>query len=120
MTRTEATFSREIGDILRGGLSLSARAEVIEVLKAGYRSRDPGRSAAEKRRDVIGLAIVCHLNHYDTEDEAIEVTRLTAASKKDLQHELLDLITLMPDTQTQAIVEYIGKLRQARAVRDRP
>jgi hypothetical protein len=36
-----------------------------------------------------------------------------------LQHELLDLITLMPDTQTQEIIDYIMSLREIRA-KNRP
>jgi len=35
-----------------------------------------------------------------------------------LQHELLDLITLMPDTQTEEIINYIMKLREIRRERD--
>jgi hypothetical protein len=31
-----------------------------------------------------------------------------------LQRELLDLITLMPDSQTDEIVDYIRKLKEAR------
>jgi len=38
--------------------------------------------------------------------------------KGDLMHELLDLITLMPDTQTQEIIDYIMGLRAARKLRD--
>lgn len=35
-----------------------------------------------------------------------------------LQHQLLDLITLMPDSQTQEIVDYILQLRASRAQHD--
>lgn len=35
-----------------------------------------------------------------------------------LQHELLDLITLMPDTQTQELIDYIMDLRRIRSERD--
>lgn len=35
-----------------------------------------------------------------------------------LQTELLDLITLMPDTQTQEIIDYIMDLRRIRSNRD--
>jgi len=37
---------------------------------------------------------------------------------KALQTELLDLITLMPDSQTQEILDYIVELRAIRARRD--
>jgi len=43
-----------------------------------------------------------------------EIDRLTARANN-LQHELLDLITLMPDTQTQEIIDYIVELRAIRA-----
>lgn len=33
---------------------------------------------------------------------------------RDLQHELLDLITLMPDSQTAKIVHHIAELRRIR------
>jgi len=36
-----------------------------------------------------------------------------------LMPELLDLITLMPDSQTQEIVDYIMSLREIREMRDR-
>jgi hypothetical protein len=35
-----------------------------------------------------------------------------------LQHELLDLITLMPDSQTQELIDYILDLRRIRSERD--
>jgi hypothetical protein len=35
-----------------------------------------------------------------------------------LQHELLDLISLMPDSQTQEIVDYITELKRIRKKRD--
>lgn len=35
-----------------------------------------------------------------------------------LQHELLDLITLMPDSQTQELIDYIMDLRRIRSERD--
>jgi len=35
-----------------------------------------------------------------------------------LQHELLDLITLMPDSQTDEIINYILELRETRKMRD--
>ena len=35
--------------------------------------------------------------------------------KRDLTHELLDLITLMPDSQTQEIMDYITSLRETRS-----
>lgn len=34
-----------------------------------------------------------------------------------LMPELLDLVTLMPDTQTQEIIDYIVALREARGMR---
>lgn len=40
--------------------------------------------------------------------------------RENLQRELLDLITLMPDSQTQEIVDYILKLRQIRQQEPRP
>ncbi len=41
-------------------------------------------------------------------------TEPTPRSGNPLQHELLDLITLMPDSQTQEIIDYIMQLRAAR------
>ncbi len=38
--------------------------------------------------------------------------------KNPLQDQLLDLITLMPDSQTQEIIDYIMSLREIRARRD--
>jgi hypothetical protein len=38
--------------------------------------------------------------------------------ERPLKAELLDLITLMPDTQTQEIIDYIMDLRRIRKVRD--
>jgi hypothetical protein len=35
-----------------------------------------------------------------------------------LQHELLDLITLMPDSQTDEIINYINELKETRKMRD--
>ncbi len=35
-----------------------------------------------------------------------------------LMKELLDLITLMPDSQTQKIIDYIMQLREIRKMRD--
>jgi hypothetical protein len=46
------------------------------------------------------------------------VRERTAGKDRPFTQELLDLMTLMPDTQTQSIIEYIGKLREARLVRD--
>jgi len=40
------------------------------------------------------------------------------AAENPLQKELLDLITLMPDTQTQEIIDYILDLRRIRGRRD--
>jgi hypothetical protein len=44
----------------------------------------------------------------------LTVTVEIGGEKPDLQHELFDLITLMPDSQTQEIVDYIAQLRAAR------
>lgn len=38
--------------------------------------------------------------------------------KTNLQVELLDLITLMPDSQTQELIDYILELRKIRKRRD--
>lgn len=37
------------------------------------------------------------------------------AERNPLQHELLDLIKLMPDSQTDEIMDFIRTLREARA-----
>ena len=43
-----------------------------------------------------------------------EALKATKAPERDLQHELLDLITLMPDSQTDEIAKYICELRRTR------
>ena len=45
---------------------------------------------------------------------------IAVAGENALQRELLDLMTLMPDSQTQAIIDYILELRAIRQRRDAP
>lgn len=46
-----------------------------------------------------------------------DAAQAQVAERKDLTHELLDLITLMPDSQTDEIVAYITQLMEARRAR---
>src|SRR5215471_15524286 len=59
----------------------------------------------------------------DTEEDICVITILWMASRREerrrgnpLQNQLLDLITLMPDSQTQEIMDYIISLRGIRAM----
>ena len=65
------------------------------------------------------------INHLGGEQNQSQVVARAAIAnaEKDvqrnpLQHELLDLITLMPDSQTQELIDYILELRRIRATRD--
>lgn len=64
----------------------------------------------------MAYAVLKRLN--ELESEYMRMEELTRDNP--LQRELLDLITLMPDHQTQEIIDYINALRAIRNENDNP
>jgi len=98
---------------------MSDPQETVERLKAKRDAADPeSPSIYFSDGGPWDDAITLLLNQLT----AVEQEKAEALAQRDelirrsgnLQHELLDLITLMPDSQTDEIVDYISSLRRTR------
>jgi hypothetical protein len=92
-----------------------AQRETLTKLVAELRAMTAGHDGYVYEPKLKALDAILRDHARLTEER--ELARVKAGDNP-LQFQLLDLITLMPDSQTQDIIDYIMDLRAARKRRD--